>query len=111
MGNGWKTLDRITVLLYNRVMIHQLISDQKFTNIQNAQAGLTRLFEDAENSDSFYTVLKNDKQLGVLIPNKMWNSLLEDLEAMSSENYKKRIAESRKSKTYSSDEVKRMNGI
>ena len=49
----------------------QLISSEKFTNIQKAQAGLTRLFEDAAETDTFYRVLKNDKALGVLIPNSM----------------------------------------
>ena len=33
--------------------MRQLISSEKFTNIQKAQAGLTRLFEDAANTDTF----------------------------------------------------------
>ncbi len=86
----------------------QLISSEKFTNIQKAQAGLTRLFEDAANTDTFYRVLKNDQALGVLIPNDMWEDLIEDLEAMSSPTFMKKIAQSRKEKTYSSDEVKKM---
>lgn len=70
------------------------------------------MFADAEKSLSFYTVLKNDKPLGALIPKKMWDSLLEDLEAMSSLNYRKRIAEARKSKKrYTSAEVKKMLGM
>lgn len=62
----------------------QLISFEKFTNIQNAQAGLTRLFAKAEKSASFCRVLKNDKPLGVLLPEKIWMSFVEDLEALSS---------------------------
>ena len=76
----------------------QLISLEKFTNIQNAQAGLTRLFANAEKSASFYRVLKNDQPLGVLLPEKIWNSIVEDLEALSSPNYRTRIAKARKEK-------------
>ena len=89
-------------------MIQQLINDQKFTNIQNAQAGLTRLFEDADKSLSFYTVMKNDKPMGALVPRRMWECLLEDLEALSSPNYRKRIAQSRKSKRVSADEIRKL---
>ncbi|MBI5222085.1 MAG: hypothetical protein HY980_01130 [Candidatus Magasanikbacteria bacterium] len=93
-------------------MIQQLINDQRFTNIQSAQSGLTKLFMAAEKTKSFYTVLRNDEQLGVLLPKKMWLSLIEDLEAMSSPNYKKRIAEARKSKIrYSSSEMRKMLGM
>lgn len=90
-------------------MIQQLINDQKFTNVQGAQAGLTKLFEDADKTGTFYTVLKNDKPLGVLLSKKHWDALTEDLEAMSSANYKKRIAEARKSKIrYTSTQIKKM---
>ena len=57
-------------------MNSQLILDEKFTNIQKAQAGLTRLFKKAQNDKSFYRVMKNDKPLGVLIPNALWKILL-----------------------------------
>jgi len=46
-------------------MIKQLSNDEKFTNIQRAQAGLTRLFEDAQETGIFYRVMKNDEPLGV----------------------------------------------
>lgn len=81
-------------------MIQQLISDEKFTNIQKAQAGLTRLFRSAAKTGSFYRVLKNDEALGVLIPNNMWEDFVEDLEAMSSPRYLTRIAQARKEKKY-----------
>ncbi|OGG15521.1 hypothetical protein A3D77_06790 [Candidatus Gottesmanbacteria bacterium RIFCSPHIGHO2_02_FULL_39_11] len=89
-------------------MIQQLINDEKFTNIQKAQAGLTRLLANAEKSSSFYTVLKNDKPLGTLVPRKMWESLLEDLEALSSPYYRAFIAQSRKSKRVSADRVRNL---
>lgn len=88
--------------------MYQLIRDEKFTNIQNAQAGLTKLFEEAQKTGSFYRVLKNDKPLGVLVPEDVWDDLLEDLEAMSSPTYIKSIAKARTSKKwYSEEEVKK----
>lgn len=93
-------------------MVRQLITDEQFTNIQRAQAGLTRLFNKARKKGSFYRVLKNDKPLGVLIPQKMWEGLVEDLEALSSPSYLQRIADARAEKqTISAEEVKTEVGI
>lgn len=90
----------------------QLINIEKFTNIQKAQAGLTRLFKKASQSSTFYRVMKNDEPLGVLVPNSMWESFTEDLEALSSPSYIKRIKSSREDKKrLSSSDVKRELGI
>jgi PHD/YefM family antitoxin component YafN of YafNO toxin-antitoxin module len=78
--------------------MRQLIADEKFTNIQRAQAGLTRLFKDAAKSMSFYRVMKSDKPLGVLIPQDMWENLLEDFEALSSPRHLARIRKARSEK-------------
>lgn len=78
--------------------MRQLIADEKFTNIQRAQAGLTRLFEEARKTMSFFRVMKGDKPLGVLVPNEMWEDFLEDLEALSSPRYLAGIAKARKEK-------------
>ena len=78
--------------------MRQLIADEKFTNIQRAQAGLTKLFEEAKKTMSFYRVMKNDTPLGVLIPNEMWEDFLEDIEALSSPAYLARIDKARKEK-------------
>ena len=89
-------------------MIQQLIRDEKFTNIQRAQAGLTRLFKKAQSTMSFYRVMKNDKPLGVLIPNNIWESWVEDFEALSSPSYIRRIAKARKEKGgLTLDEIKK----
>ena len=93
-------------------MIKQLINDEKFTNIQKAQAGLTRLFLEAEETGSFYRVLKNDQSLGVLLPDSLWQSLVEDLEALSSPNFRQKIAKARKEKkTIKASEVKKQLGL
>jgi PHD/YefM family antitoxin component YafN of YafNO toxin-antitoxin module len=93
-------------------MIKQLINDEKFTNIQKAQAGLTRLFLEAKKTGSFYRVLKNDQPLGVLLPDSLWQSLVEDLEALSSPNFRQKIAKARKEKkTIKASEVKKQLGL
>jgi len=93
-------------------MLHQLIADEKFTNIQKAQAGLSKLFAKAEESQSFYRVMRNDKPLGMLVPNSLWESILEDMEAMASEQYQQDIAASRRSKKrYSSEEIEKELGL
>lgn len=92
-------------------MNSQLITQEDFASVQEAQAGITRLFRRASNKGKFIRIMRNQKPLGVLIPNNVWESLLEDFEASLSHRYRKDIAESRRSKRhYSSDEVKKMIG-
>lgn len=90
----------------------QLIRDEKFTNIQKAQAGLTKLFEQAQKTMSFYRVMKNDKPLGVLVPNEMWDDFVEDMEAMSSPRYLASIKKARRqTKLYTLEEIKKELGL
>lgn len=82
---------------------------EDFASVQEAQAGITKLFARAKDKGKFVRVMRNQEPLGVLIPNNIWESLLEDIEALSSPNYIKAVADSRKSKrVYSSNEVKAM---
>jgi len=93
-------------------MIRQLITDEKFVNIQKAQAGLTRLLLEAQKRETFYRVLKNDQPLGVLIPENLWQSLTEDLEALSSSSYLRRIAKARlEKKNIKAAQVKKKLGL
>jgi len=92
-------------------MNSQLITQEDFASVQEAQAGITKLFKKAEKKGNFVRIIRNQEPLGILIPNSVWDSLLEDFEASLSSKYKKDIAESRISKKrYSSDEVKKMIG-
>ncbi len=92
--------------------MRQFIADEDFTSVQKAQAGLTKIFKKAAKDGKFVRVMRNSEPLGVLVPNEVWESFLEDLEALSSENYLKRIAKSRASKKrYSLDEVKKELGL
>lgn len=93
-------------------MTRQLITDEAFTSIQEAQAGLARLFEKAARRGGFYRVLRNNRSLGVLIPDRIWESLIEDFEALSSPGYLKTIEKARKSRRrYTSKEVKKKLGF
>ena len=90
----------------------QLIANEDFTSIQKVQAGVTKILKKAERDGKFVRVMRNNEPVGVLVPNRVWESFLEDLEAMSSESYLKRIAKSRADKkTYTMGEVKKRLGI
>lgn len=90
----------------------QLITNEDFASVQKVQAGVTRILKKAERDGKFVRVMRNNEPVGVLVPNRVWESFLEDLEAMSSESYIKRIAKSRADKkTYTMEEVKKSLGI
>ncbi|MDI6785149.1 MAG: hypothetical protein QMD92_00410 [bacterium] len=57
---------------------------EDFASVQEAQAGITKLFTKAKNKGKFVRVMRNQEPLGVLIPNNIWESLIEDMEALSS---------------------------
>lgn len=93
-------------------MSRQIILDEKFTSIQEAQAGLYKLLENAQKAGRFYRVLKNNRPVGVLLPNKIWESLMEDLEALSSKKYIESIRRARASgKRYTASQVKKKLGF
>jgi len=87
---------------------HQLIKNEKFTSIQAAQAGLTNILKSAEREGKFYRVLRNNEPIGILLPNTLWESLMEDFEAMNSPTYINSIKKARNStKRYSAEEIKK----
>ncbi|MFC1790503.1 type II toxin-antitoxin system prevent-host-death family antitoxin [Patescibacteria group bacterium] len=89
-------------------MYKQLIASEKFTSIQEAQAGLAKLLAKAAKKGDYYRVMKNNKPLGVLVPDNFWASLVEDLEALSSQSYLAEIKKARLAKKkYSSQETKK----
>jgi len=93
-------------------MSPQIITNEEFTSIKQAQAGLTNLLKKASKKGAFYRVLKNNKPVGVLIPNIVWESLIEDLQALSSPRYLKSIQKARASKKrYSAKQVKKILAI
>lgn len=93
-------------------MLRQLITSEDFTSVQKVQAGVTKIFKKAEKDGKFVRVMRNNRPVGVLVPNQVWESFLEDLEALSSENYLKRIAKSRADKKiYTLEEVRKQIGL
>ena len=80
--------------------MNQLITYEDFTSVQELQAGATKLFLTAAKNNKFYRVMRNKSPLGVLIPNNLWLSLVKNLEALSSKNYLKTIAQARRSKNF-----------
>lgn len=89
-----------------------MIADEKFTSIQEAQAGLAKLLASAEKTGDFYRVLKNNKPVGVLLPNKTWEALIEDLEALSSKRYLSQIKKARlEKKSISAESAKKKLGL
>ena len=89
--------------------MNQLIAHEDFTSIQEIHRDATGVFQRAAKHGKFLRVMRNQKPLGVLVPNRVWENLMEDFEASYSPNYLKQIALSRRSKKrYSAEEVKKM---
>lgn len=81
-------------------------------SVQQVQAGVTALLQKAAKNKRFYRVMRNADPVGVLIPNEVWDDLLEELEVAGSESYKRPIKQARAGKKwYSSDEVKKELGL
>lgn len=90
-------------------MSPRFLRKERFASIQEAQAGLSKLLMQAELHGSFVRLMRHNKPLGVILPNKTWESLLEDLAAYSSSTYLRSIAVARRGKKrYAAAQVKRL---
>ena len=87
----------------------QLLTAQKIISTKHFQSQFASVVREAEKKGNFYNVVRNSESIGVFLPKEIWESLLEDLEALSSPHYLARIAKSRKEvregKVYSMDQV------
>lgn len=93
-------------------MRQKLFQREEFASIQEIQAGTSKLLKGAEARGSFIRVIKSSKPIGVLMPNSTFDSLTEDLLALSSPSYLTNIRKARSERVrYSSKDVKRMLGI
>ncbi|MBI3103522.1 hypothetical protein HYZ05_01145 [Candidatus Daviesbacteria bacterium] len=61
----------------------QLIADEEFVSIQQAQARLTRIIKEAERKGKILRIMRNNESLGVLIPNKIFLKFVKLLETLS----------------------------
>ena len=78
-------------------MITQLIRGEKIYQYPKG-SGRTDSFVPLGRKTVLLSGAQNDEALGVLIPNHLWEDMIEDMEALSSPNYLARIAKARKSK-------------
>lgn len=104
------TIDRTLTEFYNLCSVNymDLIKKERFTSIQEAQAGLTNIIRDAAKEGTFYRVLRNNKPIGVLLPNEAWEDIIEDMEAASSPNFLESLDDAEKSdKYYSPEEIRK----
>ena len=93
-------------------MRQKLFQREEFASIQEIQAGTSKLLRGAEARGSFIRVIKSSKPIGVLMPNSTFDSLTEDLLALSSPAYLRNIKKARtERKRYSSKEIEKMLGI
>ncbi len=63
--------------------MRQLIADEEFISIQQAQAGLTKVIKKAERNGKIVRILRNSQSLGVILPNKVWQKFLDKLEKLT----------------------------
>ncbi len=73
----------------------QLLTAQKIISTKNFQSKFASMVKKAKENKEYYNVVRNSESIGVFLPIELWESLLEDLEALSSPKYLKEIAESR----------------
>lgn len=64
--------------------MRQLIIDEEFISVQKAQAGITKVFQEAESKGKILRVMRNNESLGVMIPNKIFLKFIKLLEELSS---------------------------
>ncbi|MDH5597146.1 MAG: type II toxin-antitoxin system Phd/YefM family antitoxin [Candidatus Peregrinibacteria bacterium] len=72
-----------------------LLNSQKVISTRNFQSQFAKMLKNAEENGIYYNVVRNGESVGVFLPIHFWESLMEDMEALSSPNYLKNIAEAR----------------
>lgn len=72
-----------------------LLTAQKIISTRNFQSQFAKMLKNAEHHGIYYNVVKNGESVGVFLPIHFWESLLEDMEGLSSPRYLKSIREAR----------------
>lgn len=72
-----------------------LLTRQQIISTRHFQSKFAKIVKEAEKKDNYYNVVKNGESLGIFMPRRAWESFLEDLEALSSKSYLKKIKEAR----------------
>ena len=77
-------------------MSQTLLKAQKIISTRKFQSQFATMLKNAEEQGIYYNIVRNGDSVGVFLPIHFWESLLEDMEALSSPNYLKSIEEARK---------------
>jgi PHD/YefM family antitoxin component YafN of YafNO toxin-antitoxin module len=72
----------------------QLLKSQKIISTKHFQSQFASVAREAAKNKKFYNIVRNSESIGVFLPKRIWESLLEDIEALNSPKYLKAIAES-----------------
>lgn len=75
-----------------------LLTRQQIISTRHFQSKFANIVKEAEKKGNYYNVVKNGESLGIFMPISAWESFLEDLEALISKNYLKKIKKARESK-------------
>jgi PHD/YefM family antitoxin component YafN of YafNO toxin-antitoxin module len=70
-----------------------LLNAQKIISTKLFQTQFAKMLKNAEEHGIYYNVVRNGESVGVFLPTHFWESLIEDIEALSSLGYLKHIAE------------------
>ncbi len=76
-------------------MSQKLLRSQKIISTRQFQSQFAKMVKNAEEQGIYYNVVRQGETVGVFLPTLFWESLLEDMEALSSPNYLASIAEAR----------------
>ena len=73
----------------------KLLTSQKIISTKQFQSQFAKMLKNAQEHEIYYNVVRQGESVGVFIPIHFWESLLEDMEALSSPRYLADIAEAR----------------
>lgn len=73
----------------------QLLKSQKIVSTRQFQSHFATLANDANKKKNYYNVVRNGSSVGIFLPLRLWESLLEDLEALHSPSYLNKIKTAR----------------
>lgn len=73
----------------------KLLTAQKIISTKHFQTKFASVVKEAKKSGKYYNVVRNSESIGVFLPIEIWESILEDIEALQSPSYLNKIKKSR----------------
>lgn len=74
----------------------KLLTAQTIVSTKNFQSQFATMVKDAQEKQKYYSITRSGESVGVFLPQKLWEDLLEDLEALHSPHFSAKIKQSRK---------------